>query len=353
MNSRDNIYLEEIYQQVCFDIICERMVIGEGFFQDLGNKFKILAPAIVLTGLAGGALEAGKAHGRERAGMFSNKSQEISTINNRLSNNSDNTKYANIFNNEQNALNFILKTDRFQITPGQFMRAMYGEDWESVLQKARNNQANLSNIDFWLKLDDKFLNQTINVIIADRKSIPADKNINSKALGQYIPKEGSIYIVKDAALEYKRDAASKGMYNYAGILNTLAHEIRHSMQSFASGLGVTTPGATNLDPYVGNAAETGVRLAALVQQYYKETRKIPSTETEVKQMLSRYGIEEKPYATDMSKKDSLPHDIQQIYYLMDKLLQRHPRLYKYYYDAIVKQIPGLVQQTVRDYRNHV
>jgi hypothetical protein len=350
---RESLILEEIYQQVYLHTLCERMMFEEGFFQDLGNRFKVLAPTIALASMIHGSWEAGKTHGREQSGLFTNKTQETSTINNRISTDKDSAKYTNIFNNEQNALSFILKTDRFKITPAQFMRAMYGEDWENVLQKAKKNQANTSNVDFWLKLDDRFLNQIINVVVADRKNIPADKNINSKALGQYIPKEGSIYIVRDAALEYKRDAASRGMYNYAGILNTLAHEIRHSMQSFASGLGAATPAAVNLDPYVGNAAETGVRLAALVQQYYKETRKIPSTETEVKQMLSRYGIEENPYATDMSAKDNLPHDIQQIYYLMDRLLQKHPRLYKYYYDAIVKQVPGLVQQTVRDYRNHV
>jgi len=128
-----------------------------------------------------------------------------------------------------------------------------------------------------------------------------------------------------------------------GISNILAHEIRHTLQetdkwrsSPDKSRWATTDTALNVDSYTGNTAETGVRLANLVQQYYKDTGKLITNSQQASDALRRYG-----FVAGVNNNAKVAGDVIKLRNLYHKL---PPAAQKEMYKRLTEQMPGLVKQ---------
>ena len=329
--------LELIYEQM---YLSNYSILNEGFFDTLRRNFdKLLIPAVgvVVAGLVG-AEPVRNAYYDYKTKVTRNAAQQRNVTSH---------DFGNIFSKDDIIMSYLQKNRTFTITPRQFMISRYGQDWNKIIDNARQQQQNNPSIEFWTNLSDTYLDMPVEVSIDSVKEFK--KTTGTRASGAWSPAKAQIYInIEDI----------KQMDGIGGVGNVMAHEFRHSLQQISAAKKEkgTVPGTKFDMPgggYVGNPAETGVRIGNLVQSYYNDTGKLITSPQEATKALEKYGfkLNASPKEIENAQSIKIDGDVEQLRKLFYKIQQRSPERAAKFYEILTKQMPGIVYQTYQQSQN--
>lgn len=325
--------LELIYEQIYFS---NNLVIlnEENFFSKL--KYAMAVAGVALAGLA---VTSSNTEDTLMGGIFS-AAKKLSQFRSPTSN------ISSILRDDNTALEYIKTHSNFVITPSNILAAIYGSNWQNILSQKRDYQANRPEINFLIDLSDEALNTPINVIY--KKSFSNDK---ADTLGVYQPLTNSITI-NDEGL--KR--------NNGSVLHTLAHELRHALQTHIPSKHLqpieNIKGLNAAGRYVASPAEAGVRLAALAEIYWRDTNTLITNEETAKAALTKYGfwLDTSPESLQKVNEMKLPSDVIQLRQVWYTLLKKSEETgnkedFNKFYNILIKQMPGLVYNILKTQKN--
>lgn len=330
--------LELIYEQM---YLSNHSTLNEGFFDNLRqNLSKILVPMAAAAGIAmvAGPTVVNSVSDAKMTSARGDAQQRAVTS----------QSFGNVFNRDDTIMSYLQKNPTFTITPRQFMLSRYGQDWNKILNNARQQQQNNPTINFWTNLTDQFLDTPVEVV-AYKTAEEFQKATNAKASGGFSGHKVQISL---------NLGDTKQMESLGGVGNCMAHEFRHSLQKVHAkdshkgvvpGVAYDAPGGG----YVGNPMETGVRLGNLIQSYYNDTGKLITNSQEATKALERYGFKLNASPADIQNIQNIKvdGDVKQLRDLFYKTQQRSPERAAKFYEILTKQMPGIVYQTYQQSQN--
>jgi hypothetical protein len=220
----------------------------------------------------------------------------------------------------------ISRKDVKYVKPSEVLRSGWGQDFDSISQSVRKAQdtQKIDDIEVPNLLDDSipqmekidipvmvvFLNPTVFGHSSDIKGFQTD--VFTKSFGKK-----PVVVVSP---NYKE--------------NTLRHELRHAMQNSVAGIVDTFEAdSSELEQYLLNYPELGVRLAELRMQYYQKTKILANDNLkQVASMIQHF----------LKNIESYPKDVQQLQKVINLMIKKNKL--KEFFDFVVKNMPMYVRK---------